>query len=371
MPIGPFRTYTHGVNVAATRRALRGRRRGHARGAARARASCARSSTRSRSSATASSTIALTIHAHGFSASARARRSRPRAAPSSSSAARTCPSSPCATRSSAPPPRRAPRPRPPPKAGRGRDDADEPVAADADERRRRRRRRAPRATRPDVRRADEHLARARAAAPAGLHVPDPRALPRRLVAARRRASTRASLRTFFGDGANGTILSVLNIFAGGALANLSLFALGIMPYITASIILQLMQTVVPSLEKLSKEGESGYKKITQYTRYLHRGPRGVPVRRATCSCSTTARRSAPRPAARPHRGPLHPDRDDAHGRHDAADVDGRADHPARRRQRHLAADLRLDPDLRTAGDRRLAERRHVRAPRAARSSRSR
>ncbi len=78
----------------------------------------------------------------------------------------------------------------------------------------------------------------------------------------------SSLRTFFGDGANGTILSVLNIFAGGALANLSLFALGIMPYITASIILQLMQTVVPSLEKLSKEGESGYKKITQYTRYL-------------------------------------------------------------------------------------------------------
>ena len=77
-----------------------------------------------------------------------------------------------------------------------------------------------------------------------------------------------SLRTFFGDGANGTILSVLNIFAGGALANLSLFALGIMPYITASIIMQLMQTVVPSLEKLSKEGESGYKKITQYTRYL-------------------------------------------------------------------------------------------------------
>ena len=78
----------------------------------------------------------------------------------------------------------------------------------------------------------------------------------------------SSLRTFFGDGANGTILSVLNIFAGGALANLSLFALGIMPYITASIIVQLMQTVVPALEKLSKEGESGYKKITQYTRYL-------------------------------------------------------------------------------------------------------
>ena len=101
-----------------------------------------------------------------------------------------------------------------------------------------------------------------------------------------------SLRTFFGDGANGTILSVLNIFAGGALANLSLFALGIMPYITASIIMQLMQTVVPSLEKLAKEGESGYKKITQYTRYLTVGAGGAASRPATCSCSRTARRSA-------------------------------------------------------------------------------
>ena len=108
---------------------------------------------------------------------------------------------------------------------------------------------------------------ARPAEAAGLHVHDHRALPLRLLAARPGVNT-SSLRTFFGDGANGTILSVLNIFAGGALANLSLFALGIMPYITASIIIQLMQTVVPSLEKLSKEGESGYKKITQYTRYL-------------------------------------------------------------------------------------------------------
>ena len=61
-----------------------------------------------------------------------------------------------------------------------------------------------------------------------------------------------------------------------------------------------------------------------------------------------------RPAAGSHGRPLHPDRDDAHGGHDAADVDGRADHPARRRQRHLAADLRLDPDCRASGDRRLA-----------------
>jgi preprotein translocase subunit SecY len=76
-----------------------------------------------------------------------------------------------------------------------------------------------------------------------------------------------ALKSFFGSG-NNTILSVLNLFSGGALANLSLFALGIMPYITASIILQLMTVAVPALEQLQKEGEAGYKKITQYTRYL-------------------------------------------------------------------------------------------------------
>src|SRR3954465_10708318 len=64
------------------------------------------------------------------------------------------------------------------------------------------------------------------------------------------------------------ILGFLNQFSGGSLSRLSLFALGIMPYITASIILQLMTVVVPSLERLQKEGEVGQQKITQYTRYL-------------------------------------------------------------------------------------------------------
>jgi preprotein translocase subunit SecY len=64
------------------------------------------------------------------------------------------------------------------------------------------------------------------------------------------------------------ILGFLNLFSGGSLSRLSLFALGIMPYITASIILQLLTVVVPSLEKLQKEGEVGQQKITQYTRYL-------------------------------------------------------------------------------------------------------
>src|SRR5919108_5683368 len=67
---------------------------------------------------------------------------------------------------------------------------------------------------------------------------------------------------------NGGILNLLNTFSGGGLSRIALFALGIMPYITASIILQLLTVVVPSLEKLQKEGEVGQARITQYTRYL-------------------------------------------------------------------------------------------------------
>src|SRR6201995_3659266 len=65
-----------------------------------------------------------------------------------------------------------------------------------------------------------------------------------------------------------SILGLLNLFSGGGLGRVAIFALGIMPYITASIILQLLTVVVPSLEKLSKEGEVGQARITQYTRYL-------------------------------------------------------------------------------------------------------
>ncbi len=64
------------------------------------------------------------------------------------------------------------------------------------------------------------------------------------------------------------VLGFLNLFSGGSLQRFAIFALGIMPYITASIILQLMTVVLPSLEKLRKEGEVGQQKITQYTRYL-------------------------------------------------------------------------------------------------------
>ena len=65
-----------------------------------------------------------------------------------------------------------------------------------------------------------------------------------------------------------SVYALINLFSGGALLQLSVFALGIMPYITASIILQLLTVVIPSLERLQKEGESGYAKITQYTRYV-------------------------------------------------------------------------------------------------------
>lgn len=66
----------------------------------------------------------------------------------------------------------------------------------------------------------------------------------------------------------GTILDVFNMFSGGALQRMSLFALGVMPYISASIIIQLLTVTVPSLEQLKKEGESGRRKITSYTRYF-------------------------------------------------------------------------------------------------------
>ena len=68
-------------------------------------------------------------------------------------------------------------------------------------------------------------------------------------------------------GQSGGILSMFNMFSGGALQRFTVFALGIMPYISASIIMQLMTYVVPSLEAIKKEGESGRRKITQYTRY--------------------------------------------------------------------------------------------------------
>jgi len=68
-----------------------------------------------------------------------------------------------------------------------------------------------------------------------------------------------------------TLLGMINLFTGGALRRLSIFALGIMPYISASIIMQLLTAVIPSLERIAREGRSGYEKINQYTRYFTLG----------------------------------------------------------------------------------------------------
>ena len=87
----------------------------------------------------------------------------------------------------------------------------------------------------------------------GAHIPVPGINPDRLAA--------------LFEQNQGTILSLFNMFSGGALERMSIFALGIMPYISASIIMQLMTVVSPQLEQLKKEGESGRRKISQYTRY--------------------------------------------------------------------------------------------------------
>lgn len=71
-----------------------------------------------------------------------------------------------------------------------------------------------------------------------------------------------------GSGGQQSLLGLANLFSGGALLQLSIFALGIMPYITATIIVQLLTVVIPKFEQLKKEGQSGQTKMTQYTRYL-------------------------------------------------------------------------------------------------------
>jgi preprotein translocase subunit SecY len=78
----------------------------------------------------------------------------------------------------------------------------------------------------------------------------------------------AAIQNYFSGSGGGGVLNLLNLFSGSALSRFSLFALGIMPYVTASIILQLLTVVIPTLERLQKEGEAGYAKINQYTRYL-------------------------------------------------------------------------------------------------------
>ena len=98
----------------------------------------------------------------------------------------------------------------------------------------------------------------------------------------------------------GSVFGMFDLFSGGMLPPLTIFALGIMPYITASIILQLLTVVVPTLEKLQKEGELGRRKITQWTRYL------------TVDPGAHAVASASRPRCKRAAGPRHESRHRIH-----------------------------------------------------------
>ena len=145
----------------------------------------------------------------------------------------------------------------------------------------------------------------------------------------------------FAEQAKDTMFGFYDMFSGGNLSNATIFALGVMPYISASIILQLLTIVWPYLERLSKEGELGRRKITQYTRYstivLSAGPGGG-LRLHARAAVEHHRRPADRRQPR-HRLPADDDADDDH-RQRLRDVARRADHRARHRQRHVAHHLR-------------------------------
>ena len=138
------------------------------------------------------------------------------------------------------------------------------------------------------------------------------------------------------------IYGLVNLFSGGALLQLSIFALGIMPYITASIILQLLTVVIPRLEALKKEGQAGQTKITQYTRYLTVGAGGPAVDRASSRWpargqlfpSCQRRRSSSTRTASSRIVIMVITMTAGTARHHVA---RRADHRPRHRQRHVAS----------------------------------
>ena len=147
---------------------------------------------------------------------------------------------------------------------------------------------------------------------------------------------------------NAGVVGFLDLFSGGAITNVAIFFLGIMPYITASIIMQLLGVVIPKLEQWQNEGQVGQKKITQWTRYVTVGARADPVDRVRVRAARGQERAA-RVRRLPGQGP-HPALRRAPGRADHPDLDGRyrprhvarrADHPARHRQRHVDPDLRV------------------------------
>ncbi len=134
---------------------------------------------------------------------------------------------------------------------------------------------------------------------------------------------------------HGSLLGFVDLFSGGQLRRLTIFALGIMPYITASIILQLLTVVYEPLAKLQKEGELGRKKITQWTRYLTLILSAVQSFGIAISLQKAAAILWSIPGSAFHSDD-HADPDHGQRLHHVA---GRADYRARHRQRHVAADL--------------------------------
>ena len=142
---------------------------------------------------------------------------------------------------------------------------------------------------------------------------------------------------------SGGIYQLVNLFSGGALLQVSIFALGIMPYITASIIVQLLRVVIPRFQQLYEEGASGQSKLTQYTRYLT-----IALGLLNATTLVSLARSGqllPELPAADHPGHEHhhhdPDHHHADGRHRPDHVDGRARHRKGCGQRHVAAHLHV------------------------------
>ena len=168
----------------------------------------------------------------------------------------------------------------------------------------------------------------------------------------------ANVQSCLGDDANNQgVYNLINLFSGGALLQLTVFALGIMPYITASIILQLLVVVIPRLEALKKEGQAGQTKITQYTRYLTLGlallqATGIVALARSGNLLQNCARARCCTATAPSTFLVMVDHHDR--RHRGHHVARRADHRARRRQRHVDPDLH--PGRRHLPDRPVAGR---------------
>ena len=140
----------------------------------------------------------------------------------------------------------------------------------------------------------------------------------------------------FNQSLGGGLFGLLAMFSGGSLRRLTVFALGIMPYITASIILQLLGVVSPTLEKLKKEGELGRRKITEYTRWLTVGLSAFQA----FGIAAALQRQGSQLVTNPGPGIHFCHGSDAHHGRSLHHVAGRADHLAGNRQRHVAAHLR-------------------------------